>query len=227
MQYKYLRHNKLHDRLILFVNGWGIDERPFLFLQTTEQADVVVVYDYDSFNLEPGFYQLVKSYSKIDVIAWSFGVWYFNHIAEMTDKWNQIIYVNGTLTPIDRQKGIPPAIFRLTLSGLDENSLLKFYRNMFISERDYDRFMKNKPRLPFARIRAQLQWFEGAVINSSGASGITPNAIIIGQKDRIFPVNNLHQAWSQSENIIVENTGHFPFYHWNSWEEIIDVANNQ
>ena len=57
------------ERLLLFFAGWGMDERPFLDLNPS--CDFMVCFDYLSMDFDAG---LVRGYDRIDVVAWSMGV---------------------------------------------------------------------------------------------------------------------------------------------------------
>lgn len=67
----------------------------------------------------------------VEIAAWSFGVRLgLEYAARRHLNIVRFAAVAGTPRPIDRREGIPPVIFDATLSGLDEQKRLAFWRNL-------------------------------------------------------------------------------------------------
>ena len=67
----YFQKNK-SKKLILFITGWGMDEKPTLFLDDGK-FDIITLYDYPSLINEIGDFNF-EQYDEITLVAWSLGV---------------------------------------------------------------------------------------------------------------------------------------------------------
>ncbi|MDE6134788.1 MAG: DUF452 family protein, partial [Muribaculaceae bacterium] len=188
-------------RLIIIFTGWGMDWRPLQGLRR-HGYDIAVVWDYRNCEFDTTF---ANGYSEICVVAWSLGV----HAAAMTlgdlrPKVTKMIAVNGTMSPVDDSRGIPCAIFRGTLEGLDERNLTKFRRRMAGSREAFECFSSHCPERGLEELREELACF----LSREPASALWDLAII-GRNDAIFPPANQAHAW---EGTATETTGdaHLP-----------------
>ena len=67
---KYNWFNKSNNKqLIIFFNGWGMDETIVSHL-SAEEYDVVILYDYNNLSLDINF----EEYQESHIVAWSMGV---------------------------------------------------------------------------------------------------------------------------------------------------------
>ena len=121
MQYKWL-NKKDNKNLIVFFNGWGMDEKVVKHLNY-DDFDVLTFYDYRSFELDN--FDFSKYENKI-LIAWSMGVYVCNYFYEQFKNFDSFVAVNGTQKPIDENYGIPPMIYNLTVDNFNELSCYKF-----------------------------------------------------------------------------------------------------
>ena len=131
MKYKWL-NKKNNKKLIIFFNGWGMDESIVKHLNP-EDFDILMFYDYN--NLKTDFdFNLLNNYSKKNLIAWSMGVMVATcfspslvlHLVDGTST-----AINGTLKPIDPEFGIHPKIYDLTIKGFNEKGRKRFIDSMF------------------------------------------------------------------------------------------------
>ena len=122
MKHQTIQNN--HSRnIILFFAGWGMDATPFRAF-TDLGKDCMIVYDYSDFNADFD----ISGYSGYYVVAWSFGVYAAAYwLTTQKKKPLKAIAINGTLSPIDDECGIPCKIFDATLNGLSENRYLNSY----------------------------------------------------------------------------------------------------
>ena len=149
------------DKLIIFFNGWSLDENIVKHLSTTE-FDVLMFNDYSDLEIAEETIKMINSYAEVNVIAWSFGVWACGNVIDKIFKAAQskplspndgglvnppyendsslalieprlknVIAINGTVVPIDNNLGIPEKIFNLTLQHLSEENYVRFLKNMF------------------------------------------------------------------------------------------------
>ena len=71
MKYKWLNKNN-NSKLILFFNGWGMDECVVNHLKT-DDYDVLMFYDYNSIETDFNF-KAINLYKTKHLVAWSMGV---------------------------------------------------------------------------------------------------------------------------------------------------------
>lgn len=187
-------------RLLLFFAGWGMDASPFEGLQRPGY-DVAVLWDYRSVDIDWSFTQ---PYVEICIVAWSFGVYaaaISTHAIEA--KVTRRIAVNGTLYPCDQRRGIPPAIFYGTLSGLDERNLAKFYRRMCGSADAYRAFCEHRPERDIDSLRDELEAFSTeATLLCQPLSNY--DLAIIGRDDAIIPAANQWRAWPGTPTVFID-----------------------
>ena len=72
MKYKWLNKGVNNSKLILFFNGWGMDENVVKHLDC-ENYDVLMFYDYNTLNTDFDW-DLLDVYPEKNLIAWSMGV---------------------------------------------------------------------------------------------------------------------------------------------------------
>ena len=204
MKYKWLNKNN-NDKLIIFFNGWGMDEGVVEHLDF-ESFDVVMFYDYN--NLDTDFC-LDKEYQKINVIAWSMGVLVSGIVLKNICKAANIVVINGTLKPVDEKYGIHPKIYDLTIKGFNEAGRNKFIKNMFIGKiRDFKitRTLENQKS---ELIALKNYHFDGTY---------EPTKIIISDSDKIIPTQNQSEFWGVEPNF---KGGHCIFFEFKKWSELL------
>lgn len=192
--------NKINDNneLIIFFNGWGMDEKPFL-KYINKNKNFLICYDYQDldFNLN-----LIKSYSKILLIAWSMGVFIASKVFEKINiNFIKKIAINGTLFPINKNLGIHPKIFDLTLNTLNTENLQKFYFNMCGNIENYNLFNLNKPTRDIKSIFLELQSIKNIFLNSQ-ITNFAWDKAIIGLQDNIFKYKNQINSWNNKNMVI-------------------------
>lgn len=212
-------NKKEGDRVILFFNGWGMDASAVKDLFAG--CDVVMFYDYSI--LENGQIPSFSGYREVYVVAWSMGVWAASHLLRLSGiQPVASVALNGTERPVNDQFGIPLNIYLLTEKGMNERGREKFFCRMFGEKPDYARFSENKPHRDIAGVCGEL---EAIRLNSAGDScEIKWDIAYIGEKDIIFPTANQLNWWQGRTCIKMLNTGHYPFYSFQSWEELIQIA---
>lgn len=195
MKQYFIYNKENHPCLTLFFAGWGMDEHPFIDYRPIG-SDLLVCYDYRSLDFD---FSLLEGYREIRVVAWSMGVWAASCLLQgkgnlpVSDR----IAVNGTLTPVDDEEGIPPLIFKGTLDGLNERSLQKFYRRMCGSGEATKHFLERAPQRNIEDLREELRLIgERAVANP--VPSFTWKIAAIGTDDLIFGAANQHRAWTQA-----------------------------
>ena len=192
--------NNSQKQLLLFFDGWGMDETPFLHIQPAG-CDWMICYDYRSLEFDT---TLMQAYSEITLIAWSMGVWAASQIMKQHPSLpvSQSIAINGTLYPIHATKGIMPSVFEGTLQGLNEQTLQKFQRRMCNSSTDYKAFQTIAPKRPVEELKEELAAIRQQCLSSVSSDFIWHKAIV-GKNDRIFLPEYQETAWRNKVDSLV------------------------
>ena len=205
MKHQTIQSN--HSRnIILFFAGWGMDATPFRAFSELGK-DCMIVYDYSDFKADFD----ISRYSGYYVVAWSFGVYAAAYwLTTQKKKPLKAVAINGTLSPIDDECGIPCKLFDATLNGLSEKSLLKFIRRMCGNDISYNWFMENHPARTIDSLRNEL-------ITMKEISSQHPQVFekwdvaYISEKDYIFPTENQKKAWSgKTKYVVLDGECHLP-----------------
>ena len=203
MKYKWLnKDNKI--KLIVFFNGWGMDESVVSRLDA-EDYDILMFYDYNTLKTDFDF-ELIKKYFETNLIAWSMGVM----TATLFDiKYNKKVAINGTLKPIDDNFGIPEKIYSMTLNGLTPEGIKKFIANMYLKSD-----ILPKVKRSFEEQKSEL----AALRNYESNYNFKYDKVFLYFYDKIIPVKNQAAFWKIEPNI---KAGHAPFNLFTKWSELL------
>ncbi|OFZ01179.1 MAG: hypothetical protein A2491_12680 [Bacteroidetes bacterium RIFOXYC12_FULL_35_7] len=212
-------NKKKNNRLILFFNGWGMDEKAVSNLDC-ENNDVCMFSNYDSSIVN--FASDFSEYEDINIVAWSLGIlaaeFFMNN---NTKKITKSIAISGTSYPAHDDYGIPVQIFNGTIANLSVESLKKFQRRTCGSKENYERnqHIFNQKNIDDKKKELEtilkLQTFLPTEKN-------TWTQAIICTGDLIFPVKNLENYWSSRLTPVYIESPHYPFNKWKSWEEVLE-----
>ncbi len=128
-------------------------------------SDFLLCYDYSTLEPEPGFMREAGRYSRITIVAWSFGVWVAQH-TELPPI-ERAIAINGTLHPVNEEQGISPQVFQATLSTWSEESRQRFNRRMCGTSEVRNHFSSMSPDRGASRSAGRA----GAVAGALSCSG--------------------------------------------------------
>lgn len=209
-------------RVIVFFNGWGMDEKAVTHLQG--ETDVLEIHDYRILNRE--LPEGLENYRDIYIIAWSMGVW---AAANILPYWNiqvkACIAINGTERPVDDSYGIPVKIFELTEKGMDERGREKFFKRMLNGREEMEKFTCQKPVRPLYEQCEELCTIHR---QSTGMQNtISWTKVYIAGTDVIFPTENQLNWWQDKAPLVWLEGGHYPFYRFKYWEEMIRTSEQQ
>ncbi len=218
MRSKWL-HRKENGKLMLFCNGWGMDEYPLLPLQSHEW-NVLMFYDYVDLVPDHNLRELFKSYEETVLVAWSMGVWAGQQLFSPFQKdLKAALAVNGTLCPIDDQFGIPVNVVQATLAGFDKKQRTKFYHRMCRDRTLYRTFLDYQPARGVDNQKTELAHLLKTVACDEQTEPIYTYALV-ADHDYIIPTANQLNFWP--EKIVRRVSGyHFLFYAYQSWDEIV------
>lgn len=218
MRIEWLTKNNT-DQVLVFFNGWGMDERTFPCLE--EVTDTVMCWDYRV--LDSGGIPSFSGYKKINVVAWSMGVW---AAANVLPEWGVhpdcLVAFNGTERPVDNRWGIPLPVYLLTERRMDEKGRDKFFSRMFTCPEEREKFFYNPPG---RKLEEQIRELEAIRRQSEiYRNTLKWDKTFISEKDLIFPVEN-QKNWWQERGVLTESlpTAHYPFYAFRSWKDICKV----
>ena len=208
MKYKWL-NKKSNNNLIIFFNGWGMDENVVKHLEY-DDFDVLMFYDYNTLDTD-FIFDNTKEYQKINLISWSMGVMIATYFATKLSNLNKSVAINGTLKPIDTDFGIHPKIYDLTIKRFNEQSCEKFINSMF-SDKNLLENIENSRELD-----EQLSELI-AIKNYSANSNFKYNKVLISNDDKIIPTKSQVNFWKTEPNI---SSGHCPFFLFTKWSELL------
>ncbi len=203
--------------------GWGMGPEPFVSL-AGKGCDLFICYDYRTLTWPD--MDLFSSYERLDLLAWSMGVWVAAYLfAGRESCFTQAMALGGTLQPIDDRKGIPVTAFEETIRTLDEERLLAFYFSMFDDQAQVEAFMNNRPRRPVSSVRDELINLKSKVQQAGAVQDIF-NRKIVTLRDRIFPGRNQLRAWGK-QTCEQKKWSHFPFYGEEFLQAILPISDER
>lgn len=205
------------DRVLLFFNGWAMDQGIVRALPLPCDTDLLCLYGYhrNDWDLSAE----LDCYSRIDVVAWSMGVWAAAHALKgRVNAIGHCVAVNGTGRPMDASTGINPDVIEATIRNFSESSRNKFMLRIAGGKTGFSRL---EPFLSNRALDDQLEeliwWRENACIEGEP---LPWNRVICGTADRVFPLASQLAYW---EGYAPEHypIPHYPFYSFNSWNKLL------
>jgi len=206
MKYSWL-NKKNNDKLIIFFNGWGMDDFIVSHLDC-EDYDIINFYDYTSLDININF----NEYKEKHIVAWSMGVM----VATLFDfgEVKTKTALCGTPYPINNEYGIPKRIYELTIKGFSEQSAKKFMDRMFTEPPTIERFSNRGLENQKEELIKLLDYKSNNDYKYTKA--------IIPDKDLIIPTKNQIKYWENTDTkYIIIPSGHCPFYNYKTFSDII------
>ena len=204
------------SKLVAFFSGFASDSSILSRAKLPQGFDAVVFCDYRDLNCDFDF----SKYSEVFVVAWSFGV----RVADMfADRFfaKAKIAVNGSLYPIDAERGIHPEIFKKTAENFSEENKSRFYRRICGSFADFEKNSSLLCALTATELKAELEslgaYFSAMPAKSSAESW---TCALASKSDKIFALENMRRAWGGKLRII--DGAHFNLQAFDVAFEIID-----
>lgn len=216
MQFYWLNKQNNKD-LIIFFAGWSFDETPFKFLDCGD-CDVVIIYDYNSIELPKIDF---SNYEKVNLLAWSMGVFVAYLLKEKLPDFIKKIAINGTVKPVDDDFGIPQKPFLLTLRHAKTGLEGKFYQNIFDKNEEYEKYTKTPVKRSIANRESELKSLYEKIKNTKIDYTKFYDKALISANDKIIPTKNQINFWRNNAEIEMLESGHFPYYNFKSWNEIL------
>lgn len=204
MEFRWIKQNQAAEAIVVF-GGWAVG--PEVFWHLDGPQDILFASGYSDLNAElPD----LSAYDHVSLLAWSFGVAAYGHWQQgRSDPFQRKVAVNGSLKPVNRSAGIPPAVFRKTAETLSLESFQSFLTRVF-----------GQPQPPepvdVDALRAELL----AVERRGDAPQTRFDRIWISSGDKIFPPANLARAWA-GQAVSQIDAPHAPFSQFETWEALL------
>lgn len=216
MQFHWLNKQN-NSKLIIFFAGWSFDENPFKFL-ACENFDVLIVYDYSTIdeNIEK-----FTSYEEINLIVWSMGVFVAYLLKDKLPKFNKKIAINGTPLPVNDEFGIPVKPFLLTLRHARTGLEGKFYQNIFDTKEEFEKYSTMSVNRSIENRETELKSLYDKIRSAEINYNRFYDKALISSRDKIIPTKNQINFWQNNAEIEMLESGHFPYYNFKSWNEIL------
>lgn len=211
MQYFWL-NKKNNNKLILFFNGWAMNETPVQHLKC-DDFDVLVLYDYRNLNFDLSQFDFSK-YEQKYLICWSMGVYASCLFKKELKDFDKKIAINGTTKIIDNNFGIPEKIYKITVKLLNEDSCDKFIKNMFDNG-------KLNPEITITRELFELKEELVSIQKIELFEELDFDLAIISNDDKIVPTKNQLNFWQNKTQIKEISSTHCPFEKFESWMELL------
>lgn len=216
MQYHWLNKRDGNKKLLLFFCGWSFDYKPFERIECNDY-DVLMLYDYNDLSIPIE----ILGYEEYFLITWSMGVFVAYLLKEKLPEFKEKIAINGTPFPVDNEKGIPIKTFDLTLKYVDTGLQGKFQRNLFKTEEEFQKYLQNPVAREIPNQASELVSLKKLIDKTDVDYKKYYNRAIISNTDKIIPTRNQHNCWDNVCPVVVLNSGHFPFYDFESWNDIL------
>ncbi len=212
---------KQHRRLLVFFNGWGMDERLLAMIAPPAGRDLLAVCDYTDFDGADTVRAAVARYPAVDLVAWSMGVWAAAAVfGSRGPCFGQAVAVNGTGRPIDDEYGIPVSLFHATLDNFSERARDSFFRRMCDGRDACGEFLPHAPLRDVEDQRRELH----ALARGAG-EGVPPpgpfTGAVVGARDRIMPPENQLRYWRGAIPCRTVNLPHLPFSRGVGWPDLL------
>ena len=218
MQYCWL-NKKNNKKLIVFFCGWSFDEKPFEGLQCNDN-NVVVIYNYKTIEK---LVDIFEGYEKYYLISWSMGVYIAYLLRDSLPLFEKKIAINGTPFPVDNELGISIKTFELTLKYVDSGLKGKFQQNLFKAHDDYEKYLTSPVARSIENRAEELISLDTFIKGREVEYSKFYDCAIVSDTDKIIPTRNQVRCWEKFDTpIAMMDSGHFPFYEFTSWNEILD-----
>ncbi len=216
MQYHWIKkQNK--PKLLIFFTGWSFDDKPFDFLDSRE-FDVIMFYDYNDLSLPNVF----EGYEEYYLVSWSMGVYTAFLNKDCLPKTKLKIAINGTPYPVHNDYGIPEKLFLLTLKHAKTGLEGKFYQNIFFKREEYEKYLLNPVRRSVENRENELKSLYENIRQNDLSYEKFYDLALVSKYDKIIPTQNQINFWRDNARYITLESGHFPYYNFKDWDEIIN-----
>ena len=219
MKTEFISHNK--SSLIVFFCGFYTDANCFIEFDNGKN-DLLFVYDYSDMENNPLEYFDFLDYTKVSVIAYSYGVWALNYVynQNLLPKIESSCALCGTFCPIDNEYGVNEKIYDLMARSLNSDTIEKFEQKMALGAtsplkiKSANRKIENlSDELLNIKVVSKRTWFK---------KNFEFDKVVLAKKDRIFPYSSQANFWAAHKHKVELECGHFPFFEFKDFDEILE-----
>lgn len=219
MKTEFISHNK--SSLIVFFCGFYTDANCFIEFDNGKN-DLLFVYDYSDMENNPLEYFDFLDYTKVSVIAYSYGVWALNYVynQNLLPKIESSCALCGTFCPIDNEYGVNEKIYDLMARSLNSDTIEKFEQKMALGAtsplkiKSANRKIENlSDELLNIKVVSKRTWFK---------KNFEFDKVVLAKKDRIFPYSSQANFWAAHKHKVELECGHFPFFEFRDFDEILE-----
>ena len=216
---EFISHNK--SSLIVFFCGFYTDANCFIEFDNGKN-DLLFVYDYSDMENNPLEYFDFLDYTKVCVIAYSYGVWALNYVynQNLLPKIESSCALCGTFCPIDNEYGVNEKIYDLMARSLNSDTIEKFEQKMALGAtsplkiKSANRKIENlSDELLNIKVVSKRTWFK---------KNFEFDKVVLAKKDRIFPYSSQANFWAAHKHKVELECGHFPFFEFRDFDEILE-----
>ena len=200
------------EEIILFLTGWGCDERQFAHLKS-EIYDVLIGYDYSDFELDFDF----SKYKTINILAFSAGVFVASLIKHKLPKVSYSVAVNGNPLSYDKYFGLSENVQNI-FKSISKDNILGFRKEYLVySEEELIKLNKCQPHRTLESCMYELKSLQEAY--QKPFIPIEYDLIWMSDSDKIFDLEKQKEYFKDSRVRIIPNAAHFPFFRFSTYEE--------
>ena len=207
MQTTWLVNKPDNTKLLIIALGWGASPEVLGNQIMPENYDIITIYDYKKLNYDALW---TKKYQTVSLIAWSFGVWASEQLFPNM-KFTEAVAITGTPHPIDRNFGIDPRVFNLTVQSIQSNAIVEFVVRM--CGRQLRTYNQHHSKRTTTDIQEEIQ-----ILNIEGQKPYAPKIrwteFIAAGKDKIFPAKSV-ESYAKQNGVncrVIEDAPHYVFY---------------
>ena len=214
MELRPLRISK-SNKLILFFAGFASDPSHYAHLDSINS--VIMCYDYRNLSFD---YELLESNmkdkNKLEIVAYSMGVSIASKFFKNLNA-NKRIAMCGTTIGIHKNYGIDPRSFHHSI----KNFRIKDFKLALFGDCELE-IAQNFTFRNEEILKEELSSIYKYCMDNQNPQ-IAWDKIYIASKDYIFTPKACRDYFTNSNNIKTIDSYHYPFFSFDSWDEICDM----
>ena len=214
MQYSY--KNNHSQNLILFFSGWGCDEHQFTNLHDTND-DILILFDYQNLNLDFDF----TPYKKIDLIAYSAGVFVASIFQKSLPPLHKKIAINGNPYLFDKKFGLSTQTINI-FNSITLDNYLEFRRQYMVeTEAEYQSYNDLQSLRSLESCQSELEALQKLYQQYKNQIDPDFDLALMAEKDVLFRLS-AQKDFYQEKLRIIPNARHHIFFKFKSFREILE-----
>lgn len=223
MKSKFLINNH-SDELIIFMSGWGCDDRQFEAI--TSKRDLVIFYDYDNLKIDFDF----SKYRSFYLIAYSAGVFVTSLVIDKLPKVKLKVAINGNINLFDENLGLDDNIQKV-FKSIDDTNYLEFRKKyLCYTEKELEIFNAHPCMRTVESCNQELDalhgYYNALDKGENFKSRFTYDRMLLSDSDQIFKFKYQEEYYSSLEKTklyLIKNANHNVFsVHITDFDKVID-----